>query len=217
MPALRLTLALSLGLAAPAALPANHTEERYYSILVDGRETGQARLKIVEQDDGSAYVAANASVKITGLFSYTFQVEGQEWWKKGKLIGLKCFCNANGKKCEMVAGHDGMNLRIRVNGQDRVSRDDLWTSSFWKLADAKFHNKQVPLLAVDNGEERTGKLDYVGTERLTVANLPVTCYRFRVTGAGVPIDLWFDQYHRLVRQEFTDSGRRTIIQLISRR
>ena len=28
-----------------------------------------------------------------------------------------------------------------------------------------------------------------------------------------PVDLWYDKYHRLVRQEFTDSGHKTIVQL----
>ena len=30
-----------------------------------------------------------------------------------------------------------------------------------------------------------------------------------------PVDVWFDQYHRLVRQEFTETGHRTIVQLVA--
>jgi hypothetical protein len=217
MSSLRLILTFLLFATGAARARADHTEQRYYSILVDGKETGQARLTIVEQDDGSAYVTANASANVRGLISYTFQIDGQEWWKDGKLVGLKSFCNHNGKKCDILVVQEGMNLRVRVNGADRAAAKDLWASSFWKLADAKFHNKTVPVLAVDNGEEKVGKLEYVGAERLPVANLPVSCYRFRITGAGNPIDLWFDQHHRLVRQEFTQSGHRTIVQLISRR
>ena len=40
------------------------------------------------------------------------------------------------------------------------------------------------------------------------------CYHFRVSSAPGPIDLWFDRFHRLVRQEFTESGHKTIVQLI---
>jgi hypothetical protein len=209
-------LAFTVAALAPLSAAA-HTEQRYYSILVDGKETGQARLTIVEQDDGAAYVTVTASLKVNGLISYAFQIDVQEWWKNGKLIGMKSSCNDNGRKSEFVVSQDGMGLRIRVNGMERALRDEVWTTSFWKLADPKYHNKPVPLLAADNGEERPGQLQYVGTERITVSNVPTSCYRFRVAGAGPPIDLWFDQHHRLVRQEFTTSGHRTIIQLLSRR
>jgi hypothetical protein len=211
----RIALACALTLAMPAA--AAHTEQRYYSILVDGKEAGQAKLTITEQEDGVCYVAASASVKLGGLFSYSFQIDAQEWWKNGKLVGMKSLCNDNGRKCDLLASHDGAALRLRVNGMDRAVNAEPWTSSFWKLADAKYHNKQVPILAADTGEERLAQLQYVGSERLTVANVPTACYRFRVTGTANPIDLWFDQHHRLVRQEFTESGHKTIIQLISRR
>jgi hypothetical protein len=206
-----------LTLSAVSAASAAHTEQRYYSILVDGKEAGQARLTITEQEDGVCYVAANASVKLGGLFSYNFQIDAQEWWKSGKLVGMKSFCNDNGRKCDLLASRDGAALRVRVNGTDRAVSHEPWTTSYWKLPDAKYHNRQVPLLAADTGEDRVAQLQYVGSERLTVANVPTTCYRFRVTQAGNPVDLWFDQHHRLVRQEFTESGHKTIIQLLSRR
>jgi hypothetical protein len=199
-------------------LAAAHVEQRWFTILVNGKEAGQARLTITEQNDGAAYVAATASVKVPGLLSnYLFDIEAQEWWKEGQLIGLKSLCNSNGKRCELLATQNGANLRVKVNGIERGVRPEVWTSSFWKLADAKFHNKAVPILAADTGEERVAQLQYIGTERITVANLPVACFHFRLTGAGNPIDLWFDQHHRLVRQEFTESGHKTIIQLLSKR
>jgi hypothetical protein len=210
-------LALAVVAITPISARAAHTEQRYYSILVDGKEAGQARLTIVEEDDGAAYVTATASLKLNGLIGYTFQIDAQEWWKNGKLIGMKSVCNDDGRKSDFVVSQDGMALRMRVNGMERALREEVWTTSFWRLADPKYHNKPVPLLAADNGEERVGQLQYVGTERITVANVPTSCYRFRVTGAGNPIDLWFDQHHRLVRQEFSASGHRTIIQLLSRR
>ena len=38
---------------------------------------------------------------------------------------------------------------------------------------------------------------------------------FRVTGGPTPIDLWFDRYYRLVRQEFTEAGHKMIVQLVN--
>jgi hypothetical protein len=197
---------------------ADHTEVRQFSILVDGKEAGQSQMTIIEQNNGAVYVSANAKVQVQQLIgSYTFVIEGQEWWQGGKLIGLKAFCNDNGKKCDLLVSNAAGQLLMRVNGQDRVIRSDVWTTSYWKLADARFHNKPVPILAVDNGQERTGQLQYLGAKQLPVANQLISCYHFRITGAGSPIDLWYDQHHRLVRREFTESGHKTIVQLVGKK
>jgi len=197
---------------------ASHTEQRHFSIMVDGKEAGHSLLTIVEQDDGSAYVTASAKVDVRNLVAgYTFTIEGQEWWKDGKLVGLKSFCNDNGKKCDLLVSQRGDQLLMRVNGVDRAIRPDVWTTSYWKLADSRFHNKPVPLLAPDAGQERVGQLQYIGLKQLPIANQLVSCYHFRVTGAGNPVDLWFDQHHRLVRQEFVESGHKTIIQLVGKK
>ncbi len=213
----RILVQLSLVcLAGP--LGAAHTETRSFSILVDGKEAGQSQMTIVEQDDGSVYMSASAKVQLKGIVvNYDFTIEGQEWWKDGKLIGMKMLCNDNGKKCDLLVRQQAGQLLARVNGMDRALRADVWTTSYWKLADARFHNKQVPLLAADTGQERVGQLQYVGSKQLPVANQLVPCYHFRITGAGHPVDLWFDQYHRLVRQEFTESGHKTIIQLVGKK
>jgi hypothetical protein len=109
----------------------------------------------------------------------------------------------------------GQELRVRVNGKNASAmRPDVWTSSYWKLADKKFHNNQVPILDADSGTVNNGQLQYVGTETLKVGAKAEECFRFRVTGIPVPIDLWFDRFHRLVRQEFTESGHKTIVQLL---
>ena len=197
---------------------AAHTERRHYSILVDGKEAGQSQLTIIEQDDGGVYVTAKAKVHVQGLLlNYAFTIDGQEWWKDGKLIGMKVLCNDNGKKCDLLVSQRAGQLMARVNGTDRLLRADVWTTSYWKLADARFHNKPVPLLAADTGQERVGQLQYLGSKQLPVGNQLVACYHFRITGAGHPVDLWFDQHHRLVRQEFTESGHKTIIQLVGKK
>lgn len=211
-----LAIVVLVGLAGP--IRASHTETRQFSILVDGKEAGQSQITIVEQDDGSAYMTASARVQLNGLVvNYDLTIECQEWWKDGKLIGMKALCNDNGKKCDLLVTQQAGQLVARVNGVDRAVRPDVWTTSYWKLADARFHNKQVPLLAANTGQERVGQLQYVGSKQLPLGNQLIACYHFRVTGAEQPVDLWFDQHHRLVRQEFTRSGHKTIIQLVGKK
>src|SRR6266581_4694813 len=153
---------------------ASHTEQRHFSVLVDGKEAGHSLLTIVEQEDGSAYVTASAKVDVRHLVAgYTFTIEGQEWWKDGKLIGMKSLCNDNGKRCDLLVSQRGDQLLMRVNGMDRAIRPDVWTTSYWKLADARFHNKQVPLLEADTGKEFNCQLKFVGNEKIKVgAQLP---------------------------------------------
>ena len=195
---------------------AGDTEQRDFAILVDGKEAGQSRITITVGSDGTTVVAGHAQVKISQLLiHFTFNVESTEWWKNGKLIGLKASTVENGKRTEVTAASDGAQLKVTLNGQERLGSVEAWTSTFWKLADARYHNKSVPILEPDTAKEFTGQLQYIGTEQLTLLNQPQSCYHFRVTGGSYPVDVWFDRYHRLVRQEFTDSGHKTIVQLIA--
>jgi Family of unknown function (DUF6134) len=202
-----------------AACPvwADDTEQREFSIFVDGKEAGSSRMTLIQKDDGISYMSATLDVKFRHLLvlDYALKIESQEWWKDGRLIGMKTNSTENGKKNEVTIAGDDKQLRMRVNGKESMLKSEVWTTSFWKLADARFHNKQVPIVESDTGKEFNSDLKYVGREKLKVGNQLHDCYRFLVTAAPGPVDLWFDRYHRLVRQEFTESGHKTIVQLVN--
>ncbi len=200
--------------ATPAR--ATDTEQREFSVYVDGKEAGSSRMTLVQQDDGSAYMTASLDVKFRQLFvEYTLKIETKEWWKGGRLIGMETKSTENGKRSEVVVASDNNQLRMRINGQERAVNPDTWPNSFWKLPDAKFHNNKVPILEADNGKEVVCDLKYIDTQQLKVGNQLQDCFHFRVSGGSAPIDVWFDRYHRLVRQEFTESGHKTIVQLVN--
>jgi hypothetical protein len=218
MPRSRLFYSLALlALLAPAAsVRADDEEVREFSVIVDGKDAGLTRMKLVQADDGTAYMSANVDVKFRHLLvvDYVLKIETQEWWKNGKLIGAKSTSNDNGKKTDVTVATENNQLRMRVNGQEHTLKADIWTTSFWKLADAKFHNKQIGVLEVDTGKEFDCELKYLGTTKLKVGSDLQDCYHFRVSAAPGPVELWYDKYHRLVRQEFTESGHKTIVQLV---
>lgn len=209
-------LCLACLVCAASAARADDTETREFSVFVDGKEAGNSRMTIIQKDDGSSYMSATVDVKFRHLLivDYTVKAETEEWWKNGRLIGLKTKCSDNGKKTDVTVGVDGAMLRMNVNGVSRFIKSESWTTSFWKLADAKFHNKQVPILECDTGKEYECVLKYVDTQRLKVGSDLQDCYHFRVTAAPGPVDLWFDRYHRIVRQEFSESGHKTVVQLV---
>jgi hypothetical protein len=190
------------------------TEQREFSIFVDGREAGQSNMTITVKEDGTTVMTATARVNIRKLiFNYSFSIDSMEVWKNGKLIGMQNRAVEDGKKTDVDAIFEGNQLKLKINGKEKVINPEVWISSYWKLADKKFHNQKVPIIDSDTGKEMTGDLAYVATEQIIIKSQPQNCYHFRVTGIEVPIDLWFDRYHRLVRQEFTESGHKTIVQL----
>jgi hypothetical protein len=204
------------GLVGPAW--ADDTEYRDYVIFVDGKEAGQSRLTLVEKNDGTTHVTARAKVQVKLLLLnvFSYQVDTSEIWKNGKLLTLTSIATEDGKTTKVDASRTGEQLLVRVNGGNAANvRTDVWTSSYWKLADSRYHNGPVPVLDSDTGREFPGRLDYVGTEKIKAGAQLQDCYRFRVTGIPVPIELWFDKHHRLVRQEFTEQGHRTIMQLLT--
>jgi hypothetical protein len=210
-------LLICLALLAPLGFArADDTEVREFSIFVDGKEAGSSRMTIIQKDDGASYMSATLDVKFRHLLiiDYAINLRTQEWWKNGKLIGMETVSTENGKKTEVTVGLDKKNnLGMRINGKETALKADIWTNSYWKLADARFHNKQVPILEVDTGKEFNTDLKYVGVEKIKVGGQLIDCYRFLVAAAPGPIDLWYDKYHRLVRQEFTESGHKTIVKL----
>ena len=196
------------------------TEVREFAITIDDKESGRYRMTIERRDDGTVSMAGQAVVvvKKLGFTVYKYTYSGTEVWKDGKedrLLGLNSTSNDNGTKFDVNIASDANGLRVRVNGQGRVIRGDVWTTTYWRMAHARFHNQNVPLLDADTGKDYSGRLDYLGTSQLTVAGQNLHCHRFRITGGPYPVDLWYDTHHRLVRQEFTEDGHRTVLNLAS--
>src|SRR5262245_10032843 len=73
-------------------------EIREFSILVDGKESGQSTMTIIAKDDGTTEMTASAAVKIRRLiFSYSFSIDSKEVWKNDKLVGMQNLSEEDGK------------------------------------------------------------------------------------------------------------------------
>lgn len=192
------------------------TELRDYQILVEGKEVGQSQMTINRQDDGTTVMKAVAAVRINQLIiKFTFDNETTEWWKDGRLIGLKANTTENKRSTDLTVSADNNRLRLFVNNKERPVQPDIWANSYWKLPDPKYHNKKVTILEVDGGKVHVALLKYLGTENMAIGSQQEKCYHFRLSGGPNTIDLWFDQYYLLVRQEFVEQGHRTVVQVKS--
>ena len=205
-------------LSSRSIAEAQHKETRVFHIQVNGKDAGSSTIEIREEN-GKTYMKGNVEVHIKPILApaYNFRMDTEEWWREGRLANMKTITTENGKRVEVVADAKADHILVHVNGQVRSVSWECWSNSFWKLADRRFHNQKVPMLEADTGKEVMGKLGYIGVANIVVAGTPEKCFHFRVTDIAVPTDLWYDQHHRLVRQEFTESGQKTIVQLMGRK
>jgi hypothetical protein len=205
---------LLLAGAAPAV--AADKETRTFNVTIDRRQAGSYTMTISRQEDGSIKVVNDANIEVRILlikYRYTFQ--GTEVWKDGRLTQFKSSTNDDGKKFEVNAWPEGNQLRVQINGQDQTARTDVWTTTYWRLADARFRNKELPLLDADTGESLNGMLRYVGRDQITINGAVQNCTHYRVRGGKLDVNLWYDAQERMVRQESVEDGHRTVLALTS--
>jgi hypothetical protein len=203
-----------------AQAAAADVEYREFSLRVDHKPAGNYQIKITTPDDTTTVVSCLANVevkKIAGLVRYTYTYRGTETWQGQRLVRLESATDDNGTKYTVNVAAEGQWLRVKVNGQERLNRPDVWTTSYWRLPEAKFRNGGVPLLDADTARAIDGQMRYVGTDALTVGGQTQNCAHYRVTGKGIEVDVWYDAQERMVRQESVEEGHRTVFALTSLR
>src|SRR5262249_37422888 len=123
-------------------LRAADVETREFNVTVNGKPSGKAYMTFTRQDDGTTVMKADTDVRVRVLaIVYTYSYRGQETWKNGRLQNFDSATNDNGKRFLVSAQAEGDNLRIKVNGQERLTRGDVWLTSYWQQPDAKLINQ----------------------------------------------------------------------------
>jgi len=201
---------LVLGSARAAA----DGETREYSVSVDDKEAGTYHLTIGDEKDGVIKMTGQAEirVKVLGVTAYKYSYGGSELWKDGRLVSFASRCNDDGKRFEVSAVSDGKELRIKANDKDSKASADTWTTSYWRLPDAKLRKGDLWVMDADTGRIMTATLKLIGNDKLTVAGKEQTCAHYRLSG-GAKADLWYDAQERLVRQDSLEDGHRIVLDL----
>ncbi len=200
--ALLATAALAL---APHARAAD-TEVRTFNVSVDGKPSGQYTMTFTKGGDGSLTISCDAhvKVKVLGVTAYHYDYTGKEVWKDGRLQSLVSRCDDDGKKFEVVATAGEKGLSVKVNGREKLVRGDAYLTTACCVPDAKRRDGDLPLMEADNGEEIAGKFQTVDNGG-----------HFRLKSAALH-DVWYDGEGRLVRQEWTEDGHKTVLELAGR-
>ena len=203
-------VALAVGGTARAA----DVETRDFTVLISGKPSGEVHMTIHRQDDNSVVMRCDTDIKVSfGILSYKFVYRGLEVWKDRRLTRLDSNTDDNGKRYIVSAIPDGTNLRLKVNNVEKQVRGDVWVTSYWTLPDPKLRAETLALLDADSGKMLDGKLGFIATEKLRIAGQDVSLNHYRLTGK-VNVDLWYDGSERLVRQEWTEQGHKTVLELL---
>ena len=203
---------LMSGLTAPAhSLAADKaTEQRDFSILVDGGQAGAYSMSITQRQDDSFVMAASANVRVSylgGLKVYRYTYNGTETWKAGRLIHLTSASNDDGREFTVSAVPDSEGMRIRTNGRERMARADIWLTTYWHLPDPKFRNGGVPLMDADTGKDLGAQMHLLETRQISVAGKLQNCTHYQIIG-DVQAELWYDAQERLIGLKSISDGHR---------
>jgi hypothetical protein len=196
---------------------ADETEIRNFSITIKGKPAGRYQMRIATRQDGKTMVTGHAQVdyRLFKVVRYSYSYDGTEFWQNGRLLQLDSSSNDDGTAFTVSARAQENALRVQVNGQVHDTRADVWTTTYWKLADPKFRNGPVPLIDADTGRDIAGYLHYLGMQPVPLGGQLQNCAHYRVTGTNLQVDLWYDAQERLVRESSLEQGQRTILELQS--
>jgi hypothetical protein len=189
-------------------------EARDFAILVDGKNAGNYHITIQNQPDGSVAMSAQSNVRVTILAVpvYTYSYTGMEVWKANRLQHFVSSGKENSKTFAIRAEAAADGLHVNADGQEHITRPDIWTTSCWHLPDAAYRNQLITLMGCDNGLDISGRLQFVGTETIQVAGQPMTCSHYQVLRETAH-DVWYDVQERLVRHEWTSDGHHTVLEM----
>ena len=203
-----------LVLAVAGSARAADVETRDFTVLISGKPSGEVHMTIHRQEDASIVMRCDTDIKVSfGLLSYKFVYRGLEVWKDRRLVRLDSTTDDNGKRFIVSGAAKDANLVLKVNNVEKQVRGDVWVTSYWTLPDPKLRGQALAILDADSGKMLEGKLSFVATEKLRIAGQEVSLNHYRVTGK-VNVELWYDGSERLVRQEWTEQGHKTVLELL---
>ena len=208
-------MAALVALAVAGSARAADVETRDFTVLISNKPSGEVHMTIHRQDDGSVVMRCDTDIKVTfGLISYKYVYRGLEVWKDRRLVRLDSNTDDNGKRFIVSAVPDGANLKLKVNNVEQQVRGDVWVTSYWTppRPEAPRRTAHRPRRRQRQADRRPGSASSP-PKSCRIAGQDVTLNHYRLTGK-TNIELWYDGSERLVRQEWTEQGHKTVLELL---
>jgi Family of unknown function (DUF6134) len=188
-------------------------QTRTYSISIDGTRRGECTTQF-RASNGTVWTHSESQIRINYLvYRYNYSSTGTEIWKNGRLTALDNTADYNGKQYVVKGVAVPRGLQITTNGTSSLATPEIWDTSYSFLPERLARaESSVVLLDSDQGRQLSGKLQYLGEERVTVGEVRVRCAHYRIDG-DVHVEIWFDASRRMVCEESKESGHRVRFEL----
>jgi hypothetical protein len=187
---------------------------REFRILVDGKPRGSQTLTFSRRSDGSDMMQGESEVFMNlVVYKYRYSSAGTEIWKDGRLIQLVNEADYNGDKYVIQGAAVKQSLHYEVNGETQKAPPDIWAASYWREPDARRVGKKIHVLDSDKGNQLTATLEKLDPDTVTLDSKSIMANHYRLDG-DVEVDVWYDKFGLIVRQELVESGHKTRIELV---
>jgi hypothetical protein len=198
----KLILSTALLLLPVSALEAKSLDNRFASILVDGKKIGTVHFAVTSSDNGELEVLrTRASYSVLGITVYSFTQDLQELWKDGELQSV------TGKTDDDGTTYD-FDLKRMADGYEGTLNDkpvklplNAFPASLWHYAitqqDLLFQLSDLRLTKVSVKESKVSKDQDGKTVELD---------RFDFTGEW-SASIWFDEDKIIEQAKYKSEGK----------
>ena len=181
-------------------------EVRDYEILVKGTHAGTMKSVITDTEDDMTTVTTDATVEFNVVvYTYRYEFHGNEIWHGDRLISVDDRAVDGGKKLATRAHCDLHGSVVEVLGKNPQTGPMLaMTTNCWRSA-ASPTGSVLEILDADQGTIYSTRIADVTNDDVDVGGRALNCTHYHLAGKLVS-DLWFDDQHRLVRQQMIEDG-----------
>ncbi len=200
---MRLFAMLSLLAVSTPALTAADADWQF-RVLLDQREIGSHRYTLESAGPGLVIRStAQFDVKLLFISAYRYEHEAVERWRDGCLQSLASRTDTNGERIAITAEAASGGLAVeRPDGRD-LHPGCVMSFAYW----------DPRILTADRLlNSQTGKLEPVrvtprGLETVPVRGEQRVASRYRISGQGLQIDLWYAGESWVALEALTQGGR----------
>jgi len=146
------------------------------------------------------------AVKVLLFTAYRYEHDATELWRGDCLESLTARTNDNGGRPTVDALRDGERLAVATGKGSETIAGCVMSFAYWNPQILR----QARLLNPQTGEYEAIKVTTLGVENITVRGAPMEAKRFRLTGSGKPIDLWYSLDDEWLALESTVAGGRRL-------
>ena len=146
------------------------------------------------------------AVKVLLFTAYRYEHDATELWRGDCLESLTARTNDNGGRPTVDARSDGERLAVATAKGREIIAGCVMSFAYWNPQILR----QAHLLNPQTGEYEAVTVTTLGVENITVRGAPVAAKRFRLTGSGKPIDLWYSLGEEWLALESTVAGGRRL-------